>query len=161
MGDMMVERRGGEELSGLLSLGLLAEGAIRALGRVTRNEPLAEGDERILHDALRLFERMAEEEVVVVRAVADQMLTDDSYLDALRVVELAAGNDLQERAKRYAELLGRAVDGGVTDEERAELADLRDLFVSVGETTLSRANELSRAYPEPSWRPVLQTTSLF
>jgi len=91
----------------------------------------------------------------------DQILTDAGYLDALHVVELQAGDDLHERASRYTTLLTRAVDGQLSDDERGELAGLRDLLISVGEATLSRANELSRAYPEPSWRPVLHATSRF
>jgi hypothetical protein len=104
---------------------------------------------------------MAEEEVVVVPTTADQMLTDDSYLDVLQVVELRAGGNLPERAKGYAELLSRAREVGLSDAERSGLGELRKLLVAVGEMTLSRANELSRSQIEPSWRPALLTTSRF
>jgi hypothetical protein len=128
---------------------------------LTRGEPLAEGDASLLSDLQHLFDRMAEEEVVVVPTAADQMLTDDSYLDALEVVELRTGGDLPKRARRYAELLSKAGDEALTDEERVDLGELRNLLAAVAEMTLSRANELSRSQSEPSWRPALLTTSRF
>ena len=158
----MIERRSGEELSGVLSLGLLAEGAVMALGRVIRSEPLRYEDLRVVADARRLFELMATEDVLVVETLEDQMLTDESSLDALRVVELQEGDGLHDRAQRYVELLQKVIDGSIEEkEERSELESLRALFVEVGEATLSRANELSRAYQEPSWRPAYPATSRF
>jgi hypothetical protein len=158
---VILERPTGDELTGVLSLGLLAESAVMALGRAIRSEPLRDEDVRALEQAQQLFALMATQDVVVVDAFDNTMLTDESYLDAVRVVELREDDgELQERAARYVELIRSALDGDVAGIED-ELANLRELFAAVGEATLTRANEISRASQESSWRPAHQLISRF
>lgn len=162
MGGTMLDRQGRNELEGVLSLGRLADRMVFALGRVIRSEPLHADDAPALEHARQLFELMTKEEVIVLDSADDRMLNDDSYLDALHVVELRAeGAEVEQYAQHNVDLLRRVVDGQITDEERVELAAVRELFAEVGETTLSHANELSRPRQEPSWRRMRQAISHF
>lgn len=153
----MLDRRRRNELEGVLSLGRLADTMVFVLGRALRAEPLRDEDVRALERARRLFELMANEEVIVLDKTDDRMLNDDTYLDALHVVEVRAGGaDVDESARRYAELLQKVQRGEINVKEREELSALRELFAEVGETTLSRAGELSRPRQEPPWRRMRQ-----
>lgn len=157
MGGMVLEQRSQDELAGAISLGVLAERMVLALGRAVRGDNLLPNDTAVLEDAKRLFELMTESDVIVIDSLVNRMLTDESYLDALRVVRLDSGdNEIEASARRYVELLGRVLDGTIEEQERDELARLRNLFVHVGEKTLSRANELSRTRQESSWQPMQQ-----
>ncbi len=158
----MLDRRRRDELEGVLNLGRLADRMVFALGRFLRSEPLQPDDVRAIERARLLFELMTKEDVIVLDTTADRMLNDESYLDALHVVELRAeGGKAEIQAQRYVELLQIVESGAVTDTERSELAALRELFSEVGEATLLRASELSRPRQEPTWLPMRQTTSHF
>jgi hypothetical protein len=105
---------------------------------------------------------MTEQDVIVIDQAEDRMLNDESYLDAIRVVQLQAnGGEIEEHAKRYLSLLEKAKDGSANDEERQGLASLRELFAEVGETTLARASDLSRARQEPTWQLMRPPISSF
>jgi hypothetical protein len=158
MGGAVLDRRRRGELEGTLALGRLAEQMVFSLGRVVRNEPLRPEDRKTLDVARRLFELMLQEDVIVAEAEGDTMLSDESYLDAVHVFE-HRGGDLEVRAQQYAELLSKAVAGALSQGERAELTSLRELFIEIGETTLARANELSRPHQEPAWRLMRPATS--
>jgi len=157
----MIERKSREE--GALSAGLLAEKMVLALGRVLRSDPLTDEDKRVLASARDLFETMTSRDVLVFGPRASRMLDDGSYFDALEVVEVQAnGDELEERLNRYAELLKKLADGhDPTNAEQDDVRSLRELFTEVGETTLARANEASRAPEDATWRPTKQATSLF
>jgi hypothetical protein len=159
----VLDRRRRDELEGTLALGRLAEQMVFTLGRVVRSDPLEAEDRPVLEAARRLFELMADEDVVVVDVAGDRMLNDESYLDALHVVEHQAdGEGVEQHARRNAELLTKvANDEPVSDDERGELAAIRELFSEVGETTLARASELSRPHQEPSWQLMRQAISRF
>jgi hypothetical protein len=160
MGGTVLDRRRRDELEGVFALGRLAEQMVFTLGRVVRGEELRPEDKTVLEAARQLFELMATEDVIVLDVAGDRMLNDESYLDALRVFE-HPGEDVEEQAKRYVELLTKAANGGITREERDELSALRDLFAEVGEATLARANELRRPRQEPSWRLMRPATLHF
>ena len=159
----MLDRRRRDELEGVLSLGRLADRMVFVLGRVLRSDAPQPDDSETLAQARRLFELMSEEKVIVLDRSDDRMFSDESYLDALHVVELRAkGAEAEDCARRYAELLQKAATPGeIDDDERMGLAALRDLFADVGETTLSRANELCRPWQESPWQIMQPATSHF
>jgi hypothetical protein len=162
MGGVMLDRRTREELSGVLSLGLLSERMVLALGRAMNGNDLTEDDLDAIAAARRLFERMTEEDVIVIEGPEDRMLNDESYLDALHVVQLQTGGaEIEPAVRRYVDLLEKLINDQISEEQREELTSLRDLFVEVGEMTLSRANELSRTRQDPSWRPMRLATLRF
>lgn len=158
----MLDRRIREELAGVLALGRFAEKMVFTLGRVARGEHLSPEDEAVMHSARALFDLMTKQDVVVVGAPPRQMLSDDSYLDALHVVQLqAGGTDVEASAQQYVELIDKALARALSTDEHASVEALRDLFEEVGETTLARANEISRTPQEPSWRLMRPATSRF
>jgi hypothetical protein len=69
--------------------------------------------------------------------------------------------EIEPAVCRYVDLLEKLINSEISEEEREELTSLRDLFVEVGEMTLSRANELSRTRQDPSWRPMRLATLRF
>jgi hypothetical protein len=163
MGGTVLDRRRRDELGGALALGRLAEEMVFTLGRVLRSEALRPDDARVLEMGQKLFELMAAEQVVVVDGSDDRMLSNDSYFDALHVVEhQTQGRDVEEQARRYAELLHKIANNeSLSDDELAQLASMRELFSEVGETTLAHASELSRPRQEPSWQLMRPATSRF
>jgi hypothetical protein len=164
MGGTVVDPRTRYELEGTHALGRLAEAMVFTLGRVIRKQPLLPEDQAALESAQRLFDLMADEDVVVIDVAGDRMLNDESYLEALHVVEHrgAEGEAVEQQAKRYAELLRKvARNERLSDDELRELAAMRELFSEVGEATLARASELSQPHQEPSWQLMRQTTSRF
>lgn len=158
----MVERGSRDELEGVQELGRLADEMIFALGRVVRSEDLEDEDRSVIERAKQLFEMMASPDVVVPDRIDAMMINPGSYLDALHVVETRAGHaDVEAYAGHLAELLQRLVDQEqVSDNERAELGSLRELFAEVGEATLSRAGELSLPQDSP-WPRMRQASSGF
>lgn len=156
----MLDRRRRDELEGVFALGRLAEQMVFTLGRIVRQEDLLPDDEAVLEAARQLFKLMATEDVIVINVAGSRMINDDSYLDALQVFE-RTGEDVEAQANRYVDLLAKAANGPVTQEEREELSALRELFAEVGETTLARANDLSRPRQEPSWQLMRPATLRF
>ncbi len=157
----MLDRRRRDELEGVLNLGRLADKMVFALGRALRSEELRPDDVLACERARQLFELMTREDVIVLDSAHDRMLNDESYLDALHVVELRAHGELEDVARRYVELLERLATEGVSDEERADLTAMRELFIELGEATISHANELSRPRQEPSWPQTRHAISHF
>jgi hypothetical protein len=126
---------------------------VLALGRVLRSEPLTADDVRVLTQARDLFETMTSQDVLVFGPRASRMLDDGSYFDALQVVELqTSGIALEERLNRYAEVLRKLADGvNPVEADHEVIAALRALFSTVGEKTLARAYEASRAPEDVTW----------
>jgi hypothetical protein len=150
----MQDRHKSHEMAGVLSLGLLSERMVLALGRVGRSEELTEEDRQAIQRATELFELMTTRDVIVVGATVNRMLSDASYIDALEALQgQTDGGDIEDYAERYSELLRKVLAGEAGEDERAELEALRNLFVEVGLTTLSRANEISRTRQESPWLP--------
>jgi hypothetical protein len=152
----MRERQHLEELSGAVSLGLLAEDMVIVIGRVMRGETLNAKDRRVLEMARALFATLGCADVILPAAGRDQMLSDDAYFDALRAVETQVpGQEAQAAAARLVELLDTVLTGDVDQVAAHELHALRAVFIDVGKATLMRANDLSRSRQEPyPWRPM-------
>lgn len=152
-----------EEAQPGLSLGLLSEKMVIALGRAVRGEPQGGADEEVFRAARDLFHLMRSDEVVVVgRSPAARMFNDVGYYDALHVVEHEAHDGGAEQvAQEYEELLTRLIEGRAHEDDLEHLKSLRRLFVEVGEMTLARAHDISRASEEVTWRPAARPTSRF
>jgi hypothetical protein len=163
MGGTMLDRRRRDELEGVSNLGRLADKMVFALGRVMRSDDFRPdpADLPVLERARHLFELMTTEDVIVLDQSEDRMLNNDSYLDALHAVQLRAGPEVAEYAQRYVDLLQNVINGTISEEQRADLDALQELFAEVGEITMSRASELSRPRQEPSWRRMRQAISRF
>jgi hypothetical protein len=158
----MLEARSRE--GGSLSAGLLAERMVLTLGRVLRGEDLKDSERAVLRDSHELFAAMTSHDVFVVSPSASRMLDEGSYFDALQVVERqAADHPLEELLDRYTGVLAKlgAGDALADERERATVESLRSLFVIVGERSLARAYEASRAPEEVTWRLTKQASLHF
>ena len=156
----MIDRRRYEEFGEVISLGLLAERVVLALGRAARSEPLASEDGRALETAAELFDLARQDEVLEPIAISGRMLTNASYLEALRAVQ-RHGNvaEVEQELRRDADRL-HALAGGTSDGiEGDEILALRERFAEIGESAVARANELRRAQQEFEWRPTPQAIS--
>jgi hypothetical protein len=162
----MRERQQFEELSTVVALGLLAEDMVMVVGRVlrTRAADLPDRDRRIVENARRLFEALSEQSTLPTSAARERMVVDDAYRDTMRilrerVMEIDQGG--REAAANLVVLLDAVLGGHVTDEQIEQLARLREVFVEVGKTMLTRSNELMRSRQETigAWPP-MQAISL-
>lgn len=157
---MMRERQQFEEVSTVVSLGLLAEDMVLVIGRVMRGDEMRERDRRVLEKAKRLLETLSSEDVVPVDLGADQMLADEAYLDALRALKLRAPEaEEQVAAAQLVALLDAVLRGELDEPMREQLLQLRAIFVDVGKSMLTRANDLARSRQEAyAWHPTKATS---
>jgi hypothetical protein len=155
-----------EELTGAVSLGVLAEDAVLATSHVLHgSSDSADLDKKTLIIAQKILEDLSSATTIQIIAPSGhrQMNTDEVYLDAFRAVRLQAPDQpVQEYLRNLADALKRVIDSGtVEDEDRSNLEEVQSFFACVGEVTLARANELferSRKEPLPWIRT--DTTSL-
>jgi hypothetical protein len=145
-----------EELTGAVSLGVLAEEMVLATGRVLREEHLGDRERQTLEFGHQLLERLSTATFGLVPPSGPRRMdTDETYLDAFRAVRLQAPEEpAQEYLSRLADVLSRIVaEKKLTAEDRELVVSIRDLFSRVGELTLARANDLfDRSHKEPfSW----------
>jgi hypothetical protein len=160
------ERQQFEELSSVVAVGLLAEDMVLVIGRVLRDihGELRARDRRVVEDARRLFVALSEQTTLPTGAGRERMIVDDAYRDTIRILRdrvTAVDSDTREAAARLVRLLDAVLEGAVTDAEVEELMRLREVFVEVGKTMLTRSNELMRSRQETitGWRP-MQATSI-
>lgn len=151
----MRDRQQLEELTGAVSLGVLAEDAVLATSHVLHgSSDDVDRDKQTLVIAQKILEDLSSATTIGIVAPSGprQMNTDDFYLDAFRAVRLQAPEQpAQEYLKSLADALKRVIDNGkVEDEDRSNLEEVQSFFTCVGEVTLARANELfERSRKEP------------
>lgn len=162
----MRDRQQLEELTGAVSLGVLAEDAVLATSHILNEavDGIPDHDKQTLIIAQQVLEGLSSATTIAISPPETrQMNTDDVYLDAFRAVRLQAPDQpAQEYLKGLADALRRVIDSGtVLDEDRPSLTQVQSFFACVGEVTLARANELferSRKEPLPWTRT--ETTTL-
>src|SRR5438874_1346627 len=149
-----------DESQSHLSLGLLAERMVLALGRAVRGEDPVGSDETVLKAARDLFHLMRSDDLIVAgRGPAARMFNDASYYDALHVVESEAnGEGAEQVAEEYEALLTKVLDRSVGENDLDDLKTLRRVFSEVGEMTLARAYDASRASEDMTWHPARPPT---
>jgi hypothetical protein len=154
-----------EELTGAVSLGVLAEDAVLATSHVLHGtSDDVDRDRQTLVVAQKILEELSSPTTIEISAPSGhrQMNTDEVYLDAFRAVRLQAPDQpVQEYLKDLADALKRVIETGkVEAEDRPNLEEVQSFFACVGEVTLARANELferSRKEPLP-WIRTEQTS---
>jgi hypothetical protein len=135
-----------EELTGAVSLGVLAEDTVLATARVLREESLGARYRQTLQVAHQVLEGLSSDRVDEVTAPSGRrrMDTDELYLDAFHAVRIQApGEPAQDYLKKLANAIKRVLDDEkLTDQDRVLVGKVKDFFSCIGEITLSRANEL-------------------
>jgi hypothetical protein len=154
----MRDRQQLEELTGAVSLGVLAEEMVLAAGRVLRREALGDRERQSLRMGHQLLERASSAKFGVVPPEGPRRMdTDEAYLDAFRAVRLQApGEPAQEYLRKLAAVLSRVLgEEELTPEDHKHLAQIQEFFARIGELTLARANDFfdkSRKEPFPWMR---------
>lgn len=159
----MRDRQQLEELTGTISLGLLAEELVLAAGRALRSETLGDRELQTLETGHQLLERLGRVTFGVVPPPSTRRMdTDEAYLDAFRAVRLQApGEPAQEYMRRHAAVLARVLkQENLSPDDRASLAEIQDFFARLGELTLARANYVfDRSRKEPfAWIRMRETS---
>lgn len=159
----MHDRQQIEELSGAVSIGLLAEETVLATARVLRGINLNQRDKEALLTARKLLQRLGATPTGVMSPPGPKRMdSEEAYLDTLRAVRLQAPNEpLHGYLTKLAKVLSKAAGGKtLSSSDRQLVTSVRDLFIHVGELTLARAAELfDRSSQDPlSWIQI-QTTS--
>jgi hypothetical protein len=151
----MTDRNKVGALSSTVSLGLLAEGVVLALGRASRREELGSTDRDALSGASVLFGDIAANRVSITGPRGASGLPKLAYSDAIRAAEMYAPDETaQVLAARIVSLIDAVLANGLTEQQEAEVARLREMFVALGKATLTHASQLSRERRGSySWRP--------
>jgi hypothetical protein len=162
-GVIVQDRQQLEELTGAVSLGVLAQEIVLATSRVLRKEDLADRERHTLEAGQQLLERLSAEKLgVAPPAGARTMDTEETYLDAFRAARLQAPDEpAQEFLGRLAKVLSAVLAGKeLTEEERGLVVRIQEFFARIGELTLARANDLfDRPRKEPFPWIRMQATS--
>jgi hypothetical protein len=143
-----------EEVSGAVSLGLLASDIVIATSKVLRGVAPSSSERAALESGEVLLRAMsAPIDDVRPSHRLGQLGSKSSAIDALHAVQLRVpGEDVQEYVKPLADAVRKVLDGTPITTHTAEIESVRDLFASLGEMEVSRVTSLSRPTPDvPRW----------
>jgi hypothetical protein len=141
-----------QEMAGTVSLGVLAEEMILALGKLKRDEKLADPDVRTLNGGHQLLSQLGAEAPATVAGGGVRRMGSESALDVYRAVRIHAPDQpVRDVLRKLAAPLGRAASRQrLRSEDRTLLPQIQALFVVIGELALAHANELlDRGRKEP------------
>lgn len=135
-----------EELSGVVSAGLLAEGVVFASGRLMRSEPLEVAEREALSQGKLLLQLIASPDAGPPNVAGMGYLAADAgALETLRAVRAQAPD---EDVRVFLERLMAVVDGALQGQDVStkthELETLQMLFMSLGRFALARTNAYGR-----------------
>src|SRR4051794_28491144 len=106
-----------DQMTGAVSLGLLADETVLALGRLLRSEPLGERERASLADAQMLLSALGDEEIQIIPPHGPQQLHSDATNSVLfRAARLQAPNEpVRAVFLRFANALNNALKSGDVD----------------------------------------------
>jgi hypothetical protein len=143
-----------EEVSGAVSLGLLASDIVIATSKVLRGADLSGSETGALRSGETLLRAMSTplDDVRPPRRLG-QLGSKSSAIDALRAIQVRMpGEDVQEYVKPLADAVRKVLAGEPLAAHLAEVESVRDLFASLSEMEVSRVTNLSRPTPDvPRW----------
>jgi hypothetical protein len=143
-----------EEVSGAVSLGLLASDIVIASSKLLRGAELADSDRSALEHGESLLEAMsAPLDDVQPPHRLGQLGSKNSAIDALHAVQVRVpGEDVHEHVRPLANAVKQVLGGGPVAQHRTEIESVRDLFAFLSELEVSRVTNMSRPTPDvPSW----------
>lgn len=152
-----------EEVSGAVSLGLLASDVAIACSRLLRRADLSESEQQALRTGHLLLQALSEP-LGDVRPSdrLGQLGSKSSAIDALRAVEIrVAGKEIGDYVEPLAQSVADVLDGASIDEHANQIEAVRDLFATLSEVEVSRLSNLSRPTPDiPRWQQTSAASSL-
>ena len=143
-----------EQLTNAVSLGVLAEEMVLAVGHAVARRPLDEHDTEVLRTGQQLLSAIASTTLTVVPTPGPRrMNTDAAYLEAFRAVRLEApGERAQDYLNSLCAVIEKTASGGdISDSDIEVLRRVQDLFARVGEMSLVRAGDL---FEQPRKEPL-------
>jgi hypothetical protein len=143
-----------EEVSGAVSLGLLASDIVIATSKLLRGASLSDPERRALEGGEALLRTMSAPLDDARRSHRlGQLGSRSSAIDALHAVQARMpGEDIQEHVVPLADAVRKVLEGTSVAAHTAELESVRDLFTLLGEMEVSRVTNLSRPTPDvPPW----------
>jgi hypothetical protein len=144
-----------EEVSGAVSLGLLASDVAIACSRLLRRVDLSESEQQALQAGHLLLQALSEP-LGDIRPSdrLGQLGSKSSAIDALHAVELRVpGKDIREFVEPLAQSVAKVLAGAPIDEHADHIEAVRDLFATLSEVEVSRLSNLSRPRPDiPRWQ---------
>lgn len=144
-----------EEVSGAVSLGLLASDIAIACSKLLRHADLSDAEEKSLRAGHLLLQALSEPlDDVRPSDRLGQLGSKSSAIDALHAVELRVpGEDIREYVQPLEESLAAVMATGNINEHTTQLEAVRDLFATLSEVEVSRLSNLSRPKPDvPRWQ---------
>jgi hypothetical protein len=143
-----------EEVSGAVSLGLLASDIVIATSKVLRGAEPSSSERSALEGGEALLRAMSAplDEVRPPHRLG-KLGSKSSAIDALHAMQVfVPGEDVQEHVKPLADAVRKILDGTPVAPHTAEIESVRDLFAFLSEMEVSRATNLSRPTTDvPRW----------
>jgi hypothetical protein len=143
-----------EEVSGAVSLGLLASDIVIATSKVLRGADPSSSERSALESGEALLRAMsAPLDDVRPPHRLGHLGSKSSAIDALHAVQMRVpGEDVQEYVKPLADAMREVLAGAPVATHTTEIESVRDLFASLSEMEVSRVTNLSRPTPDvPRW----------
>jgi hypothetical protein len=152
-----------EEVSGAVSLGLLASDIVIATSKLLCGADLSDPERRALEGGEALLRTMSVPLDDARRSHRlGQLGLRSSAIDALHAVQarMPGEEDIQEHVVPLADAVRQVLEGTAVAAHTAELESVRDLFALLGEMEVSRVTNLSRPTPDmPPWLTSVASSS--
>jgi hypothetical protein len=133
-----------QHLSAAVWLGFLAEDVVFAAGCALRGEAFDEAGRQALGQAGELLKAVAEPKRGVRGGAGHHGLSARGAVSALEAeLRLTSPDTLREDAKRLAKVIEHALNGGIADNEKGQLEEVRRQFAALARTSLSEVSSLS------------------
>lgn len=143
-----------EEVSGAVSLGLLASDIVIATSKILRGVDPSIRDRTALESGEALLRSMsAPLDDVRPPVRLGHLGSKSSAIDALHAIQVRVpGGDVHEYVRPLADAVRAVLGGAPIGEHANEIESVRDLFMSLSEMEVSRVTNLSRPTPDvPRW----------
>lgn len=143
-----------EEVSGAVSLGLLASDIVIATSKVLRGADLSPSESLALKGGEAILRALsAPLDDIRPPHRLGQLGSKSSAIDALRAIQVRVpGEDVHEYVKPLADAVEKVLAGEPAAAHSEQVASVRDLFASLSEMEVSRVTNLSRPTPDvPRW----------
>jgi len=141
------------ELAGVVSLGLLADETVLAIGRLLRHEALGSREHDVLLDAKGLLESLGSAEVPLIQVSGWHHLHADPANGAVfRAARIQAPNEpVRAILNKFAAALEIAIAENGAGKEPGELRGVQELFGRVGELSLARTSAIAEERRPLKW----------
>jgi len=144
-----------ERLSETVAFGVLSQDVVIAADRMLSDEPIDDRERGALEKGRDLLRALAEPDTPPETSSAAHRLAENSR--ALATLDAAqarvSGEGVRSYMLKLADALEDVLATGTGADHRGDLDDITDLFSTIGQLELARANGLSTGLVDRPWRP--------